>query len=127
MIKKELAIYMIKANADPVYSAFTFNDDYSKGYKSGIEDALYAIQKIQDEDNWIPVNEKLPDKSGRYLVTTSESADIILSLHTHEAYYCRQLAGDNHYWTIIDEKENVRLDKYEAVAWQPLPEEYKEK
>ena len=55
-------------------------------------------------DKWIPVNKKLPDKNGDYLVTTRGNYNDIIDI----AYY-------NGIW----HKAN------KVIAWMPLPEPYK--
>ena len=91
------------------------------------ETTLEEIKNMYDMERWIPCDEKLPEKSGRYLVT-------------------RGLKGCNNLWNEIyivnysdlmglcKEKVwwdgNVGKSDFEAyddvLAWMPLPEPYKE-
>ena len=62
-----------------------------------------TVEEIRNEQRWIPVSERLPDKSGKYLVSVTNGN---VYAGTFDAYSgCFQCA---------------------AAAWQPLPEPYKD-
>lgn len=115
MISKETAICRIKTNADPIYSTFTFNDEYSKGYKAGIEDALYAIQKMPDETDWIQVSDRLPEVDGGYvnaIVCDTRGKVYHGTFKYKEGWISNHTINHRHLHNI--------------VAWMPLPEPWKE-
>ena len=63
--------------------------------------------------NWIPVSERLPDKSGKYLATafegTVKTTTVVLFQSRTRLW---SLTGQRAYWKVI--------------AWMPLPEAYRE-
>lgn len=71
------------------------------------------IRKHMDNDGWIPVEERLPDRDGFYLVSINIPTNI------DEMKVCKVWFG---------EKANAFSEYGKAViAWQPLPEPYKPK
>ena len=81
------------------------------------EEIVYKhMDDVPDADvfSWIPVEERLPEKDGFYLVTMDG-----------------EIAGEDKPFTGLTEFENGKWlddeDDYQCVlAWQPLPEPYKE-
>ena len=67
-----------------------------------------TVHEIEDRRKWIPVTERLPDESGRYLIVDSG--------HVTEAYYGKEWAGDN--WT--DPVEMYMA--FHPTHWMPLPQ-----
>lgn len=65
--------------------------------------------------NWIPVAEKLPLHTGRYLVTVLDDVNHYIVTALYLQSMKRWFADDNKY----EENKNV-------VAWQKLPTPYKE-
>lgn len=76
-------------------------------YNEAVE---YAIKALE-EKIWIPVSERLPDKSGRYLITIREGI---------WTYKKRKID------TFDFETDNCEEMIRSVIAWQPLPEPYKE-
>ncbi len=77
-----------------------------------INTKLIAIKEILEKqlnDKWILVNEKLPERSIPVLVSDKQENVCI------RAITC-EIKGKK-YWS---------QDKYDVLAWQPLPEPYKE-
>ena len=66
-----------------------------------------AIEKIKQEPRWIPVTERLPIDSGRYLVNYSSG-------YVAMAYFYR----------LIPMWNSTTIER--IVAWMPIPEPYKE-
>lgn len=85
------------------------NQDYITGYMS----ALSTVEGIiaEENDGWIPVEERLPDKSGAYIVTARDGDLAHVTFCKWQTRYKRwDLTGSRAYWKVI--------------AWQPLPEAY---
>ena len=74
--------------------------------------SVIEILEKQLDNGWIPTSERLPEKDGEYLCTTvyGNVTDIWI-----DTFY----KGE---WT---RPADVEFD-YEIIAWQPLPEPYKE-
>lgn len=64
-----------------------------------------AIKRVLENHRWIPVSERLPEKDGQYLVTTT-NGDIA-------RYVFNKNGNSLEYWRRC------------AIAWMPLPEPYK--
>lgn len=65
----------------------------------------------RQKHRWIPVEERLPDKSGAYIVTARDGDLAHVTFCKWQTRYKRwDLTGSRAYWKII--------------AWQPLPEPY---
>lgn len=78
------------------------------------EDIINAQPKLSLEnktsDKWIPCSERLPEKSGWYLVTVSDG----------EIEFDQFFAGEpNHSW------RGFCHNTVKTIAWMPLPEPYK--
>lgn len=102
--------------------------DEVKGYARAMEYVVDTIRSHMDEveDDWIPVEEKLPEEKGWYQCTCSDKEiwndDIVRDLYyypeikefvdniRYEANGLKDI--EKYYWT-----------KY-VTAWQPLPEPY---
>ena len=91
--------YHINNNGELVHGA---NSKYDVPlYKA--EDIYKTINGLPSVQRWIPVSERLPEKSGKYLVTV-QNGNVYAG--TFDAYSGRFQCA--------------------AVAWQPLPEPYKD-
>ncbi len=65
----------------------------------------------RQKHRWIPVEERLPDKSGAYIVTARDGDLAHVTFCKWQTRYKRwDLTGSRAYWKVI--------------AWQPLPESY---
>ena len=90
------------------------------GWRKDVEEQ--GCEFFDDGNKWISVSERLPDGHDWYLIVVKEKSSgyqYIPRVATH--------MGDNQ-WLIIDteDADEEWLDDLECVAWQPLPEAYKE-
>ena len=78
------------------------------------EDVMSIINKQPKVGEWIPVSERLPDKDGFYIAT----------LDGKIVGDDRPFSGLAEFedWTWVDDEEDYKC----VIAWQPLPEPYKE-
>ena len=96
--------------------------------------AVEIIHQIAEEYNngWIPCSERLPEESGYYLVTYHDWSDGNF-LPKYDDTYVRRLhyqisehfVGWNYPKNVDDRAENDCHK--EVIAWQPLPEPFKER
>ena len=110
------------------------NDDIPKNYGT-LLDIMRMIRNMPTVDNtdngWIPCSERLPEESGYYLVTYHNWSDGNF-LPKYDDTYVRRLhyqisehfVGWNYPKNVDDRAENDCHK--EVIAWQPLPEPYKE-
>ena len=76
-------------------------------------DAVGAIEALPSaQPGWIPVTDRLPDKSGLYLVTEHTAYGV----EVHSRYW--NLRPDGSFWS--------GWHGDEVLAWQPLPTPYRE-
>ncbi len=77
--------------------------------------AIEALEK-QLNGGWIPTSEKLPEISDMYLVTFTEN-----NKNYVERFYYSIING----WMMpVNWQDEGHIDEF--IAWQPLPEPYKE-
>ena len=81
---------------------------------------------------WIPVNERLPEESGEYLVRPSDGvledysdfSEVMIMPYDAD---CEAFGWWNEvYDPVTLGYVDSNFDEYEVVAWMPLPEPYKE-
>lgn len=109
-------------------------DWYDSGY---IDGQLSAYKKCMDiirshmgdgkgtnvpsNDGWIPVEERLPENSANSIydmqLVTLKDGEVCLGVYRNK---------DGEWWTRKQEGETHYKNKHEVIAWQPLPEPYKE-
>ena len=113
----------------------TEEDEYiNKATQLAFDDAKNIVQEVAEEYNngWIPCSERLPEESGYYLVTYHDWSDGNF-LPKYDDTYVRRLhyqisehfVGWNYPKNVDDRAENDCHK--EVIAWQPLPEPYKER
>lgn len=101
----------------------SYEADHAWNYSKGMEYAKEIIRShmgeakdtnVPSNDYWIPVEERLPEESGHYLVQLSRKIP-------YENFADRVVM-------LYDGEEKAFLD-YESliIAWRPLPEPYKPK
>ena len=103
-------------------------------YIKPFEIAKIAVQEVAEEykGGWIPCSERLPEESGYYLVTYHDWSDGNF-LPKYDDTYVRILhyqisehfVGWN-YPKNVDYRAENDCHK-EVIAWQPLPEPFKER
>ncbi len=95
--------------------------DEVKGYARAMEYVVDTIRSHMDEveDDWIPVEKKLPEESGYYMACIyNEEVD---DYDFRKTWFAHVDDYD------MDESEWRELYDFERVtAWQPLPEPYKD-
>lgn len=99
-----------------------------------MDKAISIVQEVAEEYNggWIACSERLPEESGYYLVTYHDWSDGNF-LPKYDDTYVRRLhyqisehfVGWNYPKNVDDRAENDCHK--EVIAWQPLPEPYKER
>ena len=103
------------------------------GIINGVMYSKKIVQEVAEEykGGWIPCSERLPEESGYYLVTYHDWSDGNF-LPKYDDTYVRRLhyqisehfVGWNYPKNVDDRAENDCHK--EVIAWQPLPEPYKE-
>ena len=88
-------------------------------FNNAIDKAKQIVQEVAEEykDGWIPCSERLPEEYGEYIVWWTDI--------TKSKYYEIVEYEPSNGW-IGDIPQSVE-GKYSVIAWQPLPEPYKER
>lgn len=83
-----------------------------------MDKAKEIVQKVSEEYNngWIPCSERLPEEYGDYLIWWTDI--------TGNQYYEITEYEPNNGW--IGDIPQAVEGKYSVIAWQPLPEPFKE-
>ena len=94
--------------------------DSAKGYASGISTAIEIVKAGGGEynDGWIPCSERLPEAGKRYLVSAIWKDKDFEKSAVYDAVY-----GSDGLW----HSYNYEPVSYKVIAWQPLPEPFKER
>ena len=100
LISRQQAIDMVHKNYDTILD---FTSD-GRTMADSFEDIINTLPSIQSEQRWIPVTERLPEKSGYYLATVDIG------------------------WKIVDviffNNGSGFLMANTVKAWKPTPEPY---
>ena len=106
----------------------------SDNYLIPVKKAIEIVQEVAEEykGGWIACSERLPEESGYYLVTYHDWSDGNF-LPKYDDTYVRRLhyqisehfVGWNYPKNVDDRAENDCHK--EVIAWQPLPEPFKER
>ena len=108
--------------------------DIKEYCQTTISRAEAIVQEVAEEYNggWIPCSERLPEESGYYLVTYHDWSDGNF-LPKYDDTYVRRLHYqisehfvDWNYPKNVDNRAENDCHK-EVIAWQPLPEPFKER
>ena len=104
------------------------------GVINGVMYSKKIVHEVAEEYNggWISCSERLPEESGYYLVTYHDWSDGNFLPKYHDTYVRRlhyqiseHFVGWNYPKNIDDRAENDCHK--EVIAWQPLPEPFKER
>lgn len=101
-------------------------DIYEKAYKDGYDKGWYDGFYI-GENRWVPVNVRMPEKEGEYLVTTRGRLNILSfakDLYKVDEYDFGDRKGVSGWFDYDSEYGYIETDG--VTAWMPLPEKYKE-
>ena len=84
-----------------------------------IKEMLEIVKEVAEEYNggWIPCSERLPEEYGEYLVWWTD-------ITRGQYYEIVEYEPDNGW---IGEIPQAFEGKYSVIAWQPLPEPFKER
>lgn len=84
-----------------------------------IKEMLEIVKEVAEEYNggWIPCSERLPEEYGEYLVWWTD-------ITRGQYYEIVEYEPDNGW---IGEISQAFEGKYSVIAWQPLPEPFKER
>lgn len=91
-------------------SVFSDKEHGNMDFLAGIESAKEIVEGMPGEDEWITVEERLPEENDRYLVTIYCP---ILNHHCVETGWYAESGWDLGYQATV-------------TAWMPIPEPYKE-
>ena len=105
-------------------------------YNNGINRAYSIVQEVAEEfatdtnvgtNGWIPCSERLPKEDGSYLVQSVFEEEV----HFYDQYYDSGCEAFGTYRDYYDKNTLGFLDSEfvkdeDVVAWQPLPEPFKE-
>ena len=86
-----------------------------------LSDVNKIVQEVEEEYNngWIPCSERLPDKAGYEVLATLEN-----SFGQRRVTIIFTGYGDESFWHCNNKEYD--LEAWKVIAWQPLPELYKE-
>lgn len=119
-MKREEVIYCLKAQSERYSEVCEECPLYGQtGVDHCCDDALQmAITALQNQPVWIPVSERLPEKSYGCLVTVMDCEP---STQTDFENILPYFVGyDGHGWNNADGEKIP----FEVIAWMPLPEPY---
>ena len=93
----------------------------SHNVAAGVSKAKEIVHEVAEEYNngWIPCSERLPDKAGYEVLATLEN-----SFGQRRVTIIFTGYGDESFWH-CNNKE-IDIEVWKVIAWQPLPELYKE-
>ena len=92
----------------------------NKATQLAFDDAKNIVQEVAEEykGGWIPCSERLPEVGKRYLVSAIWKDKDFEKSAVYDAVY-----GSDGLW----HSYNYEPVSYKVIAWQPLPEPFKER
>ena len=112
---KELVEKLIKQLEERIEENHGWEDDeFFDGQSNAFEWTIKIIKELAKEYNngWIPCSERLPDSSGNVIIMTRSSIVGVGSFFKNTNGWVQWYSGGG-----------IAVD---VIAWQPLPELYKE-
>ena len=86
-----------------------------------IEEIIHSHMNEVENDGWIPVEERLPEDNHKGIydmqLVTLEDGEVCRGVYNNR---------EKEWWTRKQEGERWYTNKHNVIAWQPLPEPYKE-
>ena len=89
-----------------------WQDDETNCYTKLMRDSAELLS-AQPEPHWIPCSERLPEESGKYLVSVLDGVGRRTTVAPYQSRYKA--------WTLTG-----RMAYWKVVAWMPLPAPYRE-
>ena len=83
-----------------------------------------CAEKLRPHGEWIPVSEKMPDNETEVLIQYGQS--IMIGYHMWDFTVYPSAFADKNETGWYDSKDDFICGSDEVIAWQPLPEPYKE-
>ena len=108
-------------------------NERNKGFNDGIHKAREIVKEVAEEYNggWIPCNDRLPDKDKNEYIVQKTNGFIDILGFTKDAYKLDRYDFVKYkgkkkqlFYDYISEYGYIEC---ECVAWQPLPEPFKER
>ena len=105
----------------PVIGYSSFKLDYVVKWLNDYFE-FYGEAKVSCDDNgWIPVQGRLPEDNHKGIydmqLVTLEDGEVCMGVYNNR---------EKEWWTRKQEGERWYTNKHNVIAWQPLPEPYKE-
>lgn len=110
-ISRQAAIDAIQKGLQD-WDGYAFED-----YRRGLYKAQDILEALPSTDRWIPCSERLPITYGEYLITV-------------QSYPNKRRVSTAGYFDIIKKgfgtfRSSGIWEKWDVIAWMPLPEPYK--
>lgn len=84
-------------------------------FRSAINTIRGNLANFPTVNQWIPCSERYPEQDERVIVTVGG--------YDCSVWDCMSNRGDDYFW---EDEQGLYHNKYEVLAWMPLPEPYKE-
>ena len=109
------------------FAGHIIDDTPDKRYQSAYREHRHKMETLPSaEPRWMPVTERLPEESGRYLVTRGLNACGSLWNRSYIANYSDLMGikSEKIWWQgNVGKSDFERLD--DVLAWMPLPQPWK--
>ena len=111
-------------------------EDYSAGYI--LSDVIEEINKMPKVGEWIPVDERLPEdlipvnitwvnrKPESYYMHIKDKPFTATGILYHGKWYWYSVCCEDYLREYGDSEVDTMDEHIEVIAWQPLPEPYRE-
>ena len=86
------------------------------------KEIVEALNEWEEQEPWIPVNEKLPKNDEGVLICSPRGVMAVAYYHIDDTHYPTQYADLNETGWCDEEGEAIY---FEPIAWMPLPKPYK--